>query len=100
MVAKALAPLVFRDSTAGRRMAEVVAAATARPERMAQAPGRVHSCWPSASCFVADAAAARSKLNDPWLERFPDPMSRPARHTQKSAPGQSKVTCVFTAYIP
>ena len=50
--------------------------------------------------FVADAAEGRSKLNGPWLERFPDPASRPARHTQELDPGQSKVTCVFTAYVP
>jgi len=50
--------------------------------------------------FVADAAEGRAKLNPPWLELFPDPATRPARHTIEDDPGQSKVTCVFTAYIP
>ena len=50
--------------------------------------------------FVADPAEARKALNRPWIERFPDPDSRPARHTQ-AAPGAgaAKVSCVFTAYV-
>jgi len=42
---------------------------------------------------------SRAKLNVPWLERFPDEASRPARHIMEVGPGASKVTCVFTAYI-
>lgn len=48
--------------------------------------------------FLAEHES-RSKLNEPWLERFPDPASRPARHIMEVGPGASKVTCVFTAYI-
>ncbi len=50
--------------------------------------------------FVTDAGAARTALNDPWLERFPDPDSRPSRHTMQ-VPGGSKptISCVFTAYV-
>jgi hypothetical protein len=36
-------------------------------------------------------------LNGPWLERFPDAESRPARHTQVT-PGIA-VSCEFIAYI-
>ncbi|HWC68628.1 MAG TPA: RidA family protein [Acidimicrobiales bacterium] len=48
------------------------------------------------SFFVPDIAI-RSMLNGPWLERFPDPESRPARHTQVT-PGVT-VSCEFIAYI-
>jgi 2-iminobutanoate/2-iminopropanoate deaminase len=46
--------------------------------------------------FVPDIAV-RSRLNGPWLERFPDPDSRPARHTQVSP--VDAVSCEFIAYI-
>ncbi len=49
--------------------------------------------------FVADLDA-RATINGPWLARFPDPDSRPARHTQRvDADGAIQVSCVFTAYI-
>jgi enamine deaminase RidA (YjgF/YER057c/UK114 family) len=48
--------------------------------------------------FLAEHES-RAKLNVPWLERFPDEASRPARHIMEVGPGASKVTCVFTAYI-
>lgn len=46
--------------------------------------------------FVKDIAY-RSALNAPWAEKFPNPQSRPSRHTQVSSSGS--VSCVFTAYI-
>jgi 2-iminobutanoate/2-iminopropanoate deaminase len=46
--------------------------------------------------FVPDIAI-RSRLNGPWSEHFPDPDSRPARHTQVSA--VDAVSCEFIAYI-
>ena len=50
--------------------------------------------------FVGDPADARTALNDPWLEKFPDPESRPSRHTmQVPAGGKVKISCVFTAYV-
>ena len=50
--------------------------------------------------FVADPSEARALLNVPWLERYPDPSERPARHTMKIDMGDTvKVSCVFTAYI-
>ena len=42
----------------------------------------------------------RAALNGPWLEMFPDPDSRPARHTM-DAPldGEKQVECDFVAVI-
>ena len=50
--------------------------------------------------FVTDAAASRVALNGPWVERFPDPASRPSRHNLQ-VPGGDKpsISCVFTAYV-
>jgi len=39
----------------------------------------------------------RAELNDPWVAHFPDPASRPARHTQLSAGTYAQ--CDFVAYI-
>ena len=53
-----------------------------------------------ATFFVADPGEARKALNRPWVEHFPDPQSRPSRHTMKvPIAGEIKVSCVFTAYI-
>jgi len=49
--------------------------------------------------FVGDSNA-REAINGPWLERFPDPHSRPSRHTQVvPTSGPVLVSCVFTAYV-
>ena len=46
-------------------------------------------------------AEDRSALNRVWLEYFPDPASRPARHTmQQHMPAPKLVDCVFTAILP
>ena len=48
---------------------------------------------------VADLSY-RSLLQQPWLERFPDPASRPARHTMLSDPGAPMlVTANFLAWL-
>lgn len=47
--------------------------------------------------FVKDIAY-RSSLNAPWEAKFPDPASRPARHTQVAA-GAGSIGCDFIAYI-
>ncbi len=50
--------------------------------------------------FVQDPAESRAALNGPWLERFPDPDSRPSRHNlQVPGEGAVKISCVFTAYV-
>ena len=48
---------------------------------------------------VADLAY-RGSLQAPWLERFPDPATRPARHTMLSDPGAPMlVTANFLAWL-
>ena len=48
---------------------------------------------------VADLAY-RSALQKPWLERFVDPDTRPARHTMLSDPGAPMlVTANFLAWL-
>jgi 2-iminobutanoate/2-iminopropanoate deaminase len=49
--------------------------------------------------FVADLAF-RDAINEPWAQRFPDPASRPARHTQVvNMGGPMLVNCDLMAYI-
>ena len=50
--------------------------------------------------FFCGDRAVRTAINGPWVERFPDPDSRPARHTQVvDASGAMRISCVFTAYV-
>lgn len=50
--------------------------------------------------FVADAGDVRDALNEPWVTYFPDPDSRPSRHTMKvPGSGTPSISCVFTAYV-
>lgn len=46
--------------------------------------------------FWAGDAAARAALDVPWVEHFPDPASRPSRHTHIGGQG---VSASFVAYI-
>ena len=48
--------------------------------------------------FYVPELALRELINEPWLEHFPDPDSRPARHTHVS-PGHTDVRCDFLAYV-
>jgi enamine deaminase RidA (YjgF/YER057c/UK114 family) len=48
--------------------------------------------------FVPDIAM-RDAINGPWAERFPDPGSRPSRHTQVAPAAGKSVSCDFIAYI-
>jgi 2-iminobutanoate/2-iminopropanoate deaminase len=50
--------------------------------------------------WAKDQAAGRAALNGEWEKMFPDPASRPARHTQ-SLPSNSsaQIQCAFTAVI-
>ena len=42
----------------------------------------------------------RAAVNKPWLEMFPDPRSRPARHAMQAAlDGEKLVECDFIAVI-
>jgi 2-iminobutanoate/2-iminopropanoate deaminase len=47
--------------------------------------------------WLADVAD-RPAVEAPWLARFPDESSRPARHTQIT-PGATVATADFTAYV-
>ena len=47
--------------------------------------------------FYLPSLDLRAELNDPWLAHFPDPASRPARHTQLSS--GSYAQCDFLAYV-
>ena len=46
--------------------------------------------------FSLPSLDLRKELNEPWLAPFPDPASRPARHTQV---GGSTAQCDFIAYV-
>lgn len=47
--------------------------------------------------FFVPSLDDRVALNGPWVEHFPDPGSRPSRHTQLADGATAK--CTFTAYI-
>jgi 2-iminobutanoate/2-iminopropanoate deaminase len=50
--------------------------------------------------YVANPAETREALNGPWLERFPDPESRPSRHNLKvDGGGKVQISCDFVAYV-
>lgn len=49
--------------------------------------------------FYVPELALRDEINGPWLEHFPDPASRPARHTQVSPGGGKAISCEFLAYV-
>ncbi|MDH4113567.1 MAG: RidA family protein [Actinomycetota bacterium] len=51
--------------------------------------------------YVADPAKSREALNGPWLERFPDPASRPSRHNMQvvDTGGKAQISCDFIAYV-
>lgn len=46
--------------------------------------------------FYLPSLDLRKELNDPWVAHFPDPDSRPARHTQV---GGATAQCDFIAYV-
>ena len=49
--------------------------------------------------FYVPDLSYRDACNPIWVEHFPDPASRPARHTQISTGGHAMITCEFIAYI-
>jgi 2-iminobutanoate/2-iminopropanoate deaminase len=51
--------------------------------------------------YVRDPATQREALNAEWLKMFPDPNSRPARHTQAlAADSRALVQADFVAVLP
>jgi 2-iminobutanoate/2-iminopropanoate deaminase len=50
--------------------------------------------------WMKDPATGRAALNGEWAKMFPDPDSRPARHTLAlGANNPNHLTCDFTAVI-
>lgn len=50
--------------------------------------------------FYHDRPAAKDAVNAKWLETFPDPASRPSRHTMQVPPAPDlRISCVFSAYV-
>jgi 2-iminobutanoate/2-iminopropanoate deaminase len=49
--------------------------------------------------FFVPSLKLRDSINKPWAEHFPDPESRPARHTQIATGGGSAISCDFLAYV-
>ena len=47
--------------------------------------------------FYLPSLDLRKELNEPWVAHFPDPESRPARHTQLSTAKTAQ--CDFVAYV-
>lgn len=51
--------------------------------------------------FFTTGPATRDAIDRTWTEHFPDPASRPARHTQiVSLPAGMEVQCEFLAVLP
>ena len=51
--------------------------------------------------FVKDPTSQREALNAEWIKMFPDPTSRPARHTQPlPAESRALVQASFVAVLP
>ncbi|HEX2890088.1 RidA family protein [Vineibacter terrae] len=50
--------------------------------------------------WMKDPANGRAAINEEWVKMFPDPDSRPARHTQHLAgDGPSQISCDFVAVL-
>ena len=50
--------------------------------------------------WMKEPSSGRAALNDEWVKMFPDPDSRPARHTLTLGPdSNAQVTCDFTAVL-
>ena len=51
--------------------------------------------------YVKDPSRSREALNGPWLERFPDPASRPSRFNLQVVDdgGPVQISCDFIAYV-
>jgi 2-iminobutanoate/2-iminopropanoate deaminase len=68
-------------------------------ERILQAAGGSPEDIAKCVFYVRDRAS-RTAIDPPWTRMFPDPQSRPARHTlQHELAGPLLVQCEVTAYI-
>ncbi len=50
--------------------------------------------------WMKNPATGRAAINEEWVKMFPDPESRPARHTLPlTGDGPSQITCDFVAVV-
>lgn len=68
---------------------------------MLEAAGATWDDMVKVTFFVSGPGDSREAINAPWIERFPDPESRPSRHTMRVGDESKKasISCVFTAYL-
>ncbi len=69
-------------------------------ERILAAAGATFDQVAKMTVFVKDRRA-RAAVNEEWLKAFPDPASRPARHTLQNdnLPGNMLVQCEVIAWV-
>lgn len=68
--------------------------------QMLEAAGASWDDMAKMTFYVRNPAETRDALNGPWLERFPDPASRPSRfNMQVTGEGPVQIKCTFEAYI-
>lgn len=83
----------------GATLEEQCALMFAHVRRIAEAAGGSLADIISMTVWMADRTQ-RAALNVPWLEMFPDPDSRPARHTMNGQlDGGKLIECSFVAVI-
>ena len=71
----------------------------AHVRRIVEAAGGSTEDIASMTVWMADRTQ-RAALNVPWLEMFPDPYTRPARHTMAgNLDGDKLIECSFVALI-
>ena len=71
----------------------------AHVRRIVEAAGGSTEDIASMTVWMADRTQ-RAALNVPWLEMFPDPYTRPARHTMAGTlDGDKLIECSFVALI-
>ena len=93
-VASRVGPFIFSSAIAGRAPGDQSLApdletqarlAFANVERVVAASGATAADIVKVVVFARDRSATRAAIDDPWLSLFPDPASRPVRHTIEAA---------------
>jgi len=89
-VATRVGPFVFSSALSGRdpetgeisdALEDQARTALANVRRVADAAGVGVGDIAKVVVFARDRAAVRAAIDEPWTELFPDPASRPVRHT-------------------
>lgn len=105
-----IGPMVFSSITppfdpGGRNVPESIEAQIdnlfTHVGKMLEGAGATWDDMAKMTFYVTDPVESRAALNAPWVERFPDPDSRPARHNLQvpDTGGPVKISCTFIAYI-